>query len=373
MLEMKQVHPAGRGSDGMARRQWRARLIRAWLWALGRYAMWAVAGAVLVLAIAFWHRFSEIGEVVPGSAHRQQLVAAVLAEQYPPATCQPPSEAHAGNAQGFGHQYYLFVTGYMMARIMNRTFCVTPWRRVAHEQDPASLYKFASGDAFGPRAPHGHEPMNIYLHFYRHVCRLAACSETPDGRPQEEEFWLDLHYTRKEDWDYIAAGLYEEFAEDVRQKYLSGPKPALEWFGDPEVSTLGVHVRRGDVEAGRRVPDVAIIQCVQSALASMQAQSYLARYLRPRKWEVHIFSDAGFEQLGVITEAIPDARLHLRQPLEATFHHMVHADALIVARSSFSAMAAYLSHGTIFAPFDPKRVSFYGHQMLIRRPKLHRC
>ena len=51
-----------------------------------------------------------------------------------------------------------------------------------------------------------------------------------------------------------------------------------------------------------------------------------------------------------------NATLHLTwpagySPLKDTFHHMVAADALILAKSSLSWSAAFLSTGRVFAPF----------------------
>ena len=60
---------------------------------------------------------------------------------------------------------------------------------------------------------------------------------------------------------------------------------------------------------------------------------------------VHVTSEGNATAL----QYLGDVRLHVNEGVEATFHHMVHADALLVASSTFSGVASFLSRGEAWA------------------------
>jgi hypothetical protein len=66
---------------------------------------------------------------------------------------------------------------------------------------------------------------------------------------------------------------------------------------------------------------------------------------------IHIFSEGVRSDFGPLGR-IPGFRsqFHLSEPLDATFHHLVSADALVMAQSTLSDMAALLTDGVLFAP-----------------------
>jgi hypothetical protein len=66
---------------------------------------------------------------------------------------------------------------------------------------------------------------------------------------------------------------------------------------------------------------------------------------------IHIFSEGEPSEFGPLGR-IPGFRsqFHLSEPLDTTFHHLVSAHALVMARSTLSDMAALLSDGLLFAP-----------------------
>ena len=64
---------------------------------------------------------------------------------------------------------------------------------------------------------------------------------------------------------------------------------------------------------------------------------------------VVVFSQGAPADFAAITAACPTALLCLNADVRATFHALVAADALLVARSSFSYAAALLSHGVVYS------------------------
>ena len=95
-----------------------------------------------------------------------------------------------------------------------------------------------------------------------------------------------------------------------------------------------MHVRRGDIGDGRsEAAPSEILGCVAALRARHPCST------------VHVTSEGNATAL----QYLGDVRLHVNEDVEATFHHMVHADALLVASSTFSGIASFLSRGEAWA------------------------
>ena len=130
---------------------------------------------------------------------------------------------------------------------------------------------------------------------------------------------------------------FEQSANDdtfarIRAFYHSSPRPALRYFA-PGSKSIAVHVRRGDVtpkDAERWTDITDIAACVARVIEELEGAEAT----------VHVFSDGTAEQLAGLQQYRPV--LHLRDNIKTAFHHMVEADALIMAKSSLSGTAAIL-------------------------------
>lgn len=130
-------------------------------------------------------------------------------------------------------------------------------------------------------------------------------------------------------------------APELRKRYDATPKPELAGF-DPARLNVALHVRRGDVgSAGQfseRFTGNDQILAFFDALAGR-----LAPYASPC---FRLFSEGspeafpGFAERGI--------ELHLNEDVFTTFHHLVSADVLLVAKSSFSYLAGVLGGGVCF-------------------------
>ena len=115
-----------------------------------------------------------------------------------------------------------------------------------------------------------------------------------------------------------------------------------------QIAKVCVHVRRGDVARGdadtvhRYTPNHAILNTVR------QLQQVLAEQHRPYRICVYSQGDSGafrcFAELG--------CELCLNGPALETFHQLVVADILVMARSTFSYTAALLGRGVKL--YDPQ-------------------
>ena len=163
-----------------------------------------------------------------------------------------------------------------------------------------------------------------------------AIPEAYRGRVQTFEYISEVH-------NATTADLGRYYSDDVREllraKYRSTPKPDLPPVCKP-APFIAVHVRRGDVSADRNVgryTDNATYAALLSALS-----------LRHPGMPLIIFSQGRVADFGDLAE-LAGGRLCLDVDVRTTFHALVHADVLLIAKSSFSYAAALLSEGTVYA------------------------
>ncbi|KAL1530594.1 hypothetical protein AB1Y20_001494 [Prymnesium parvum] len=208
-----------------------------------------------------------------------------------------------GREDGFGAQYAAMISTYSWAIRHGLTYCVTPWRRMEHHANASALFEFVGGHRFGPAATDS----------------TAAVTEKHAELAREP-------LRNGSAWHRAA-----------RAHYYATAKPRLAWrTAGPH---LAVHIRRGDVThrmPGRFVSNGLVAQCVMGVLSRMA-----------RKPSVHVFSQGAAADFGSVLK-LPRVQLHLNEPLEVTFHHLVSADVLIMAKSTLSDCAAFLSGGRLF-------------------------
>jgi hypothetical protein len=192
---------------------------------------------------------------------------------------------------------------------------------VSHKtsSSPRELFAFIGGAAYGPPASVSTVRMSE-----RHVALQHA-------RP--------------------TAQLTTVWHPDVRRFYFAAPKPELRWYQSYQPPTgvgaavhVAVHVRRGDVRAPnseRYLPSALVAQCIRGTLAALQ------RIMRrpASAMVVHVFSEGESEAFDELHAVHSHVELHLDEPLIDTFHHLVMADALGMAASTLSDMAAWLNVG----------------------------
>ncbi len=135
------------------------------------------------------------------------------------------------------------------------------------------------------------------------------------------------------------ADFYSLIQSRLRQKYARNTRPPRP-RGDR--LTVAFHVRRGDV--GERDPNR-----FTSNLAVTDQIDQLHRMLASYPHEIHVFSEGSEEDLGPIRDR---AVMHLNGDVFECLYGLIHADILVMAKSSFSYTAALLARGiVIYNPF----------------------
>jgi hypothetical protein len=135
---------------------------------------------------------------------------------------------------------------------------------------------------------------------------------------------------------------YTRILPGCRAKYRSTFKSCAPVFGSQDLN-IALHVRRGDVvqENGtlrhphRYTSNAASLRVLDCVLEGVDKAG--------RQAEVHLFSDgdpAGFQDF-----ADRGISVHVSGSTFSAFHHLASADILIMAKSSFSYVAALLCDG----------------------------
>ena len=255
------------------------------------------------------------------------------------ASCPPGAiTSFPARADGFGAQFSAMASIYTWARRSGIPFCTSRWSELTHDHDGTNAshaFDFVGGGSYGAQA--------------------TDTVQTPDKH-------LELSLT---EWEHGGSSPNASAWDPrVSTMYFDAValKPPLSWDGSPawEGSVqrraarthLAVHLRRNvasfsDHDADQRLTsNEAVVACVQRALAVM-----------PFDTDVHIFSQGSVEEFGDVRR-LPRVNFHLNEPLLTTFHHMVMADALVIAASALSDAAAFLCAsrgGRIFMHPDVSR------------------
>jgi len=138
--------------------------------------------------------------------------------------------------------------------------------------------------------------------------------------------------------------LYFKLLPKFQQKYAeSAEKPDL--YFDQSKINVAIHIRRGDVtqEDSKRYTSnrfvLSITKGISSTLKDLGEEPVF-----------HIYSQGDEEKFVSLVE--DGTVFHLNECPFTTFHHMVSADVLVMAKSSFSCSAALFSNGIkIYLPF----------------------
>lgn len=141
---------------------------------------------------------------------------------------------------------------------------------------------------------------------------------------------------------------WHELRPQLRAAYHRTPKPGL---GGREAGrpVLAVHIRRGDVSQHgvhhvRFTALDTVITRVECLLAALQRRAATMPV-------VHVYSEGDAAHFQPLVEKF-HARLHLDEDDFVTFHALVMADGLVMAKSSFSYLAGLLSAGLCgYEPF----------------------
>jgi len=196
----------------------------------------------------------------------------------------------AGHVDGFGSQYAAMLSVVALSLERNETYYTTEWQAMEHGEYGPALFAFVGGPQFGSPA--------------------KDCTKVVKRSHSHRLIPGTLHRT----------------AALAARNYYTVPKPA-------KTNGLVVHVRRGDVKDGARWTDYeTIVSCLKKISCG----------------EIHIVTE-GHSDLEWAKKI--NATLHIDEAIDVSFHRMVSADCFLLAKSSLSWAAAFLSEGRLFSPY----------------------
>lgn len=124
-----------------------------------------------------------------------------------------------------------------------------------------------------------------------------------------------------------------------REMYFSVEKPKISY--DKKYTNIALHIRRGDVNKSK----------YPSRFSTNEDYINLLKKIDLNNTIIHIFSEGKEEDFQDIVKSFPDSNfvLHINENIQLTFHYLVMADTLILAKSSFSYCAGLLNANTKIA------------------------
>lgn len=218
------------------------------------------------------------------------------------------------NGEGFGSLYQCMMSGIAYCRYYDKKFVYTPVKLVGHDVNRRDFDNFTG---------------------------LLALSDRDKFKPEKHEYMREVHFAENPNKYYTP-----KVRKELRDLYNSTSKP------DKCPFDIAIHIRRGDVvqrkQAGRFIQNKdynIVIQRLQKEYPNYSIGIY-------SEGIIDDFKDIDFDKKNFILNGNP----------LVSFHHLVTAKVLVVAKSSFSFAAAILNEGDIWyipakhKPFDDWKV-----------------
>jgi hypothetical protein len=207
----------------------------------------------------------------------------------------------SGLHDGFGSQYQARMSGIAICEYKNYEYVHSPFTEMHHNVDVDKLNKFIG----------------------------IKSNSIPDGTIVEN--WSDeVHWAERPSIYYTPTVILK-----LRDYYYSTPKPHISKID------LAIHIRRRDVKKGvaahgyeRFTPNSEYIKIIRSLRA------------RYPSYKILIFSDGTIDEFNDLR--LDPSHFRLNTDVIHTFHSLVCAKVLVMAKSSFSYAAAILNKNTIF-------------------------
>ncbi len=240
----------------------------------------------------------------------------------------------AGKRDGAGAQAQAVASAIAFASAFGLDYVHSPFRHVCHAEGPVG------------RWTEGWEKNLDFGHGYAQVDTCGLPLIALGDFLRDPTLWNKdcvvqlIHYQH---WTNNNPSAYASVAPMLRDSYYRNKVR-----GQNERRVVAVHIRRGDVSATQSVkthftPNPPIAATLQRVVALLQE--------RGEKPVIRIFSQGVPEDFKEF--AAFGAEFHLNEPAMWTFHQLVEADVLIMARSAFSFVAGLLSEGIkLYDPFQ---------------------
>jgi len=201
---------------------------------------------------------------------------------------------------GFGSQYHSIMSGIAYCKFKKYNYIHTPFKKIQHNGDVKSLNNFIGI----PILPNRN---NIHIDI-------------------SEKHLDEVH------WSVNPSKYYtDEVIEIFKKYYYSTPKP------DIDNIDIAIHIRRGDVTSS-----------IKNRYTSNSYYNKIIKFLNSKypNYKINIFSEGILNDFDELKGN--NISFKLNKSIEETFHSLVKAKILVIAKSSFSYSAAILNSNEIY-------------------------
>jgi hypothetical protein len=239
----------------------------------------------------------------------------------------------ARSDDGAGAQIHSILSIMLFAKKFNLQYLHNPLNELAHSKDDAREWptKWETFFSLG----NGETPLDSYVHKKSKLRsikfigllnkRAHTIFQVPNCHSYTDLFSDD----------------YRLMVDNFKAKYYLTPKTSL--FQRTDILNIAIHIRRGDVvSAGDRynryTPNDVLIDRLNVITKTLDKEN--------KVYQVNIFSEGKVSDFNEFSKY--STTFFLEEDEFKTFHSLVKADILLMAKSSFSYLAALLNEGIIF-------------------------
>jgi len=242
----------------------------------------------------------------------------------------------SGKTDGAGAQIQAVLSTMLFANELGIKYAHTPFKKIAHNIDNDESYEAKwesfTNLGFNELAVDQIKSRELNIVEVSHPRQVKKVENTLHVIPDCHRF-ADRN-----------PNLYLKLLPKFRRKYAeSTEKPDL--YFDLSRINVAIHIRRGEIskeDSSRYTSNslvLSVIRNISSALSDLKEEPVF-----------HIFSQGDIEEF--LDMRLRGIIFHLKECPFTAFHHMVFADVLVMAKSSFSYSAALFSKGTMmYLPF----------------------
>jgi hypothetical protein len=207
---------------------------------------------------------------------------------------------------GFGANYQRVMSLIAYCNYNNFIYVHTPFTKLEHGADP--------------------NKMNIFIGINNDKLICDKSLPTNDDTILKVSYPKEVHYSIRPSIYYT-----DKVVQIIRDYYFNSPKPVIESID------IAIHIRRGDV--------------IQSNTKRYTENDIYKRIIVSLKnkyptYNILIFSEGKFEDFKDI--GLENDHFRLNTELEVTFHSLVCAKILVMAKSSFSYSSAILNKNIVY-------------------------
>lgn len=204
-----------------------------------------------------------------------------------------------GKKDGFGAQYQAIMSGIAYCMYKNYNYIHTPIEFLGHNEDVKKLNKFMG------IPPNRNKNININI---------------------KKRYEQNVHYSQNPDQYYTP-----KVINKIRKYYYSTEKPELEDID------IAIHIRRGDVN--KKMSERFTTNEKYKEIIEKMKNKY-------PNYSITIFSEGDEKDFKELLDS--NVKLRLNTDIEETFHSLVEAKILVMAKSSFSYCAGILNKNTVY-------------------------